>query len=154
MRKLTRSTTVVSAGVAATFLAGVAYAAWTSSGSGSGTAKSLQTVLSDITATTPTADLYPGKTDGSMTVTIKNNNPYPATVTAISAGSSNAAGAGGACVAGTVTSLADNSPVGGVLAAGASADYTLVTQMAATATNDCRNVTFTLPLTATLTTGS
>jgi hypothetical protein len=150
MRKLTRSSSVVAAGIAVTMVAGVAYAAWTSSGSGSGSAKSLQTVESSIAAVTPTADLYPGGT-GSMTVKITNNNPYPATVTAISAGSSDV---NGACVAGSVTSDADNAPTGSVLAAGAFANYTVVTHMLATATNACRNVTFTLPLTATLTTGS
>jgi hypothetical protein len=130
--------------------AGVAVASWTSSATGSGSAKSFNTVTSDITAVAPTADLYPGGT-GAASVTIKNNNPYPASVTSISAGTSDASGS---CAANSVTSDAVPSPGGVELAAGASGVYAIVTHMSASATNACRNATFTLPLTAVLTTGT
>jgi len=150
MRNITRGTAVIGAGVVSVALAGIAYAAWTSSGTGAGTAKSFDTVTSTITAGTVTADLYPGGT-GSMSVTIKNLNPYPATVTSIGAGTSDASGS---CAANIVTTDANNAPGGGTLAPNAEATYTVVTHMAATATNVCRNVEFNIPLTATLTTGS
>ena len=68
-------------GVAVTLLVlgvvGLVYAAWTTSGSGSGyakagTAQSLSTV--DVSAST-TASLYPGQ-DGNVLIKIHNPNPY------------------------------------------------------------------------------
>src|SRR5215210_2809538 len=79
---------VVAGGVVAGMLAsGVAWAAWTADGTGSGYAKATTAVAlttSDVSAST-TADLYPGAS-GDVVVKINNPNPYPVTVTSISNG--------------------------------------------------------------------
>lgn len=138
-------------------VAGTAFAAWTSSGSGSGQARSTTSVNSVISAGTNAADLYPGAVS-SVQVAISNPNPYPVVVNSISAGSSALVNA--TCVAGSVTSDARaNDPTGllqsdgttKTIAAGGSGTYVLVTRMGTTAVDACKSQTFTLSLTATLT---
>lgn len=136
--------------------AGIAFAAWTSTGTGSGTAQSTTSENSTISAGVYTADLYPGAVR-SVTVTIDNPNDYPVIVNSISSGSS--ALVNTTCTAGTVTSderttdatgltQSDNSTK--TIAANGSATYTLTTRMAASAVDSCKSQDFTLALTATL----
>ncbi|HYH50907.1 MAG TPA: hypothetical protein VEG38_15280 [Acidimicrobiia bacterium] len=139
--------------------AGVAYAAWNSSASGSATAQSKTSVNSAITPGTSLADLYPGAVK-TITVTINNPNEYPVIVTSISAGTSDATGTNDACVAGTVTTDARSLDLDGltqsgsatkIIAAGQTGSYTLDTHMAADAVDACKSQTFTLSgMTATL----
>jgi hypothetical protein len=141
--------------IGAALAAGVAFAAWTSSGSGSGQAGSTTSLDSVITPGTNSPDLYPGSTS-SVTVTVNNPNAYAVVVTSISAGSSNLVN--GTCAAGTVTSDAramdtaglEQTAGGTAIAAGGSGEFTLVTHMTTGALDSCKLQTFTLPLTATL----
>jgi hypothetical protein len=77
----------VVAGLTGLMLAGgIAFAAWTATGTGSGYAKAISaTALStvDVSAST-TADLYPGNNGGDVLVRFSNPNPYPVMITAIS----------------------------------------------------------------------
>jgi hypothetical protein len=127
--------------------AGVAFAAYLSSGSGTGSASSSVAVSSTIGANTPGASLYPGSTS-TYTVTINNPNPYPVKVVSISASSSQATQAG--CPAGTVTSPAVTNP-SGTIAPNASGSYPLTATMVADPDNSCQGQSFTMPLTAQLT---
>ena len=142
--------------VGVTVAGGLAYAAWTSSGSGSATAQSTTSINSVIAAGTSAANLYPGATN-SVTVTVSNPNPYPVVVNSISAGSS--ALVNGTCTAGTVTSderaldatgLVQSDGTTKTIAGGGSGTYTLVTHMAGSAVDACKSQSFTLALTATL----
>lgn len=146
---------LVLAVVAVLLGAGVAYAVWSSAGSGFATAQATTSVNSEITAGTSAADLYPGAAK-SVTVTISNPNPFSVVVNSISAGSSAVVGG---CAAGTVTSDARANDATGLLqtdgttkqlAAGGSGTFTLTTRMATGALDACKGQTFTLPLTATL----
>ena len=87
-------------GAAVTFLVlgvvGLVYAAWTTNGSGSGiaragTAQDLSTV--DVTAAT-TGDLYPNG-NGTVMLQIHNPNPYPVTITDVTAGPGDVTASGG-----------------------------------------------------------
>ncbi len=138
------------------FTAGVAWAAWTSSASGSGTAQSTTSINSVIAAGTYAAELFPGASK-TVTVTISNPNDYPILVTSISAGSAGVVNT--SCVTGTVTSSARTLDATGLLqsngstktiAANGSGTYTLATAMTAGAVDACKNQIFTLPLTATV----
>lgn len=141
-----RKRTMIIAGVAIVALGGgVAYAAWSSSGAGTGQVSAKGSVDSSITAGGG-AGLFPGATDVTYTVSINNPNDYPVKVTGISAGSSKPQGQ---CAAGTVTSDAVSNPAG-TIAPGQSVVYTLKAKMAADADNSCQNLTFDLPLTAQL----
>jgi hypothetical protein len=134
---------------------GVAFGYFTTSGSGFGATHAGTSTNSVIAAGTSAADLFPGATK-TVTVTVSNPNPYPVLVRAISAGSSDVVNT--TCVAGTVTSDARPTDATGLqqsnttkpIAPNGSGTYTLTTHMTTTAVDACRSQTFTLPLTATL----
>lgn len=136
--------------------AGAAYAVWSSTGSGTATAQATTSADSVIAAGTSAADLYPGAVK-SVTITISNPNQYPVLVNSIGAGSS--ALVNGTCAAGTVTSDARPDDAAGLLqsdgttrqiAAAGSGTYTLTTRMTTGALDTCKSQTFTLALTAAL----
>ncbi len=81
MRKFTRRTSIVAAGVAAATTAGIAFAAWTSTGSGFGTATS--EAISDVTFTagTTTSKVYP-LASSDIVVEVTNPNHYNAALSA------------------------------------------------------------------------
>jgi len=145
MRKISKRSAVVLGAAGAVVVAGVAYAAWTSTGSGSGSVTSTTSADSVISSTSTGTALYPGGTT-TFKVQITNPNAYPVVVNGISAGSSNAVGG---CAAGTVTSAVPASTPG-TIAAGATGEYTLTATMSGDASDACKSQTFTLPLTATL----
>ena len=148
-KKLTAGLGVITAGLLGT---GIAFAAWTSTASGSGSAASTADVESDITAVTPVEadDLYPGAVKSAF-VTITNNNPYPVEVTQIAAGYSAAVGTP-ACPAatvrtdqlgdGTVALAAEDAET--VIAGGGAKTFELVLRMSNTATDACKDKTFVL----------
>jgi hypothetical protein len=144
MRKLTRRTATVAAAMAAATGVGVAYAAWTSNGSGTGQAVTRTSVDSVISPSADGVSLYPGATS-SFQVSVTNPNDYPVTVLTISSGSSNEVNG---CAAGSV--LSDASAPGTDIAPNSSATFTLTSHMVADPSNACKSQTFTLPLTATL----
>lgn len=147
MRKLTRRTTTVAAGLAAATTIGVAFAAWTSTGSGTGSAASTTSANSTIAPVTLVAAdlLYPGATKSTQ-VTVSNPNAYPVVVTGISAGSSDAVNG---CAAGSVITDAVSNPAG-TIAPGGTGTYTLTLRMTNNPSDACKSQTFSLPLTATL----
>ena len=135
---------------------GVAYAAWTSSGSGTGAAASTHDTPSSISVGgTPAADLFPGAVN-VVTVNVSNPNPYPVIVTSLSAGQAPAVNRG-SCAAGTVWSDAKAAAAGvtqtdgtTTIAPNGTGTFALVGHMAANAVDACKDQTFALPLTATL----
>lgn len=142
--------------LASLFGASVAFAAWSSTGSGSATAQATTSINSVIAAGTFAANLFPGATN-SVTVTVSNPNPYPVLVNSISAGSS--ALVNGTCLAGSVTSDVRATDATGIvqsdlttkrIAASGSGTYVLVTHMIASPADTCQGQTFSLALTATL----
>lgn len=80
MRKpiFSRKTALTIAATTGALILGVAFANWTATGSGGGTAKAVTANVSAVT-TDPTgavADLYPGFTGGDLYFKITNPNPY------------------------------------------------------------------------------
>lgn len=133
-------------GIALACVAGVALAAWLSSGAGTAEGASTTAVNSTITPTDRATGLYPGATT-TATVTVNNPNDYPVTVASISPGSSNATP--GNCPAGSVTTAGLTNPAG-VIDPRGTRTYTLTAKMIADPSNNCQNQTFVLPLTASL----
>lgn len=133
-------------GIVLACVAGIALAAFLSSGAGTAEGTSTTAVNSTIAPTDRATGLYPGATT-TATVTVDNPNQYPVTVASISPGSSNATS--GNCPAGTVTTDGLTNPTG-VIDAGGTRTYTLAARMIADPSNACQNQTFVLPLTASL----
>lgn len=103
-----RKKIVVTTAVLFTLAAGgVAVALWSATGSGSGQAQATTAVAAEIAAASGEPDLFPGFTDGDVSFTITNDNPYDIEFTDMTAG--------------TVTSSDEaNCPASNVTVAGAS----------------------------------
>ena len=90
MRKLVARTGTVLVAAVAVSTAGVAYAAWTATGGGFGsaaatTADALTTPAAvAVSSALASGDLYPGYSGGALSVTFNNTNDYPVTITSIS----------------------------------------------------------------------
>lgn len=138
---------VFSAVVLALLGAGLAFAAYLSSGEGSGQTASSVAANSVISPQANGSQLYPASTT-TYTVNVTNPNPYPVRVTSITAASSQAA-ASGACPAGTITSPSVANP-SGVIAPNGTGVYSLVATMSVDPANACQGQSFTMPLTAQL----
>jgi hypothetical protein len=155
MRKLSR-TSIIAGGVVATSLAGVAFAAWTSTGSGTGSAAS--DAISNVTyaATTPAGvTLYPTGPAADVTFLASNPNKYKVTLSAFSMSgayystdTSHTTDVTATC--GLSFSTTDTPTVAG-LAAGTSVSLPGSLTMSNSAVNACANKTFDIVLTSTAT---
>lgn len=133
---------------------GIALAAWTVSGSGSGTAASGGTQSLVLAGVTPAAgSLFPGGPAAPVDLTINNPNPYPVNVTSITWGAVSPANTG-ACGASNVSIDAGalpSSTVNFTIAANSTSPTEVipgVVDMATTAPQGCANMNFTVGVTA------
>lgn len=136
---------------------GLVYAAWTSSGSGSGYAKatSAQSLTTLDASASTSASLYPGA-DGNVLIEINNPNDYPVRVTSVTGNGAITADGGHA------TCGSDGSHPTGVtftnqtgqtidVAANSSAQKTLsgAVHMSNASDNSCQGATFSIPVSLT-----
>ncbi len=142
-----RKALVVSLFTGLVLAAGIAFAAWTATGTGSGyakatTAQPLTTV--DVSAVTP-ATLYPGAT-GDVLLRISNPNPYDVVVTDVTGNGAITASDPGCNVASV--SFTDQTGLSLTVTAGNSATFTLAgaVQMSGAANDNCQGATFTIPV--------
>jgi hypothetical protein len=157
-RFITRRKLAAAAGVTAVGLGGmIAYAAWTTSGSGSGTVSARSASALVVADGHVSNTLYPNGT-ADLVVTVNNPNAYNVNVTsivqgALASGSATTAAISdnaGGCTASTVTYTP---PAGGVnFVVGAGATYTVtlhnVISMSNGAEDACQGATFTVPVIA------
>jgi hypothetical protein len=151
-KKLSKRATVTSVLLGTLLVAGVAFAAWTATGTGSGyakatTAQALTTV--DVSASTA-ATLYPGAT-GDAKLRIDNPNPYPVRVTDVAGSGAITSNAGAACNAATGVTFSNQSGLTLDVAAGSAATFTLTGSVAMSNASDtsCQGAVFTIPVTLT-----
>src|SRR5690349_18173947 len=101
--RITKKLSLVAVIVAAVLAAGVAFASWTSGGSGHGSAKAKTAVaLSTVAVPASSAGLYPGA-DAKVTVRVVNDNDFAVRITDVSFGTpatTTVTGALGACADG------------------------------------------------------
>jgi hypothetical protein len=141
---------VALASVAVLVLGGIAYAAWTADGTGTGRAHARTAIVVDVNAATGAADLYPGATDGDIHFTLDNDNPYAVTFTGFTAGTITSS----APVACPSTLVSVNSaggisvPVAGNTS-GFAGEIDGVVSLDHAAPNGCQGVTFDIALTLT-----
>jgi hypothetical protein len=144
MKHFTKARTItvaVATGSAVVLAGGVAYAVWTTTGSGAGTAKAATLVAPTVTAgTAPASQLYPGLTangttaGGDLVVSASNPNAFPITVT-VTGGTFTGCGTTGVSIGSPASfSLAAN-------AATATITMSKVLSMSTASTNDCQGAT-------------
>jgi hypothetical protein len=127
----------------------VAFAAWTTNGTGNaysraGSAQALTTV--DVSATTP-ATLYPGVT-GDVRLRIDNPNPYPVRVTTVSGNGTITSDAGATCDASTGVTFTNQTGLTLDVAAASQATFTLTgaAAMSNSSHTSCQGAVFTIPV--------
>ena len=148
-KKVARRITAGAFVVGVMLAAGVAFAAWTATGSGNGyakatTAQALTTV--DASGST-TAQLYPGGT-GDVKLTIHNPNPYAVRVTSVTGAGSITSDKGAACDASTGVSFANQTGLTLDVAAASNGTFTLTgaASMSNSSDNSCQGAVFTIPV--------
>lgn len=139
----------VGAAVVALVAAGLVYAAWTTSGTGSGTAKatSAQALTTVDASATTTASLYPGAT-GNVTIKISNPNPYPVRVNSVTGNGAITADAGHPGCATTGVSFTDQTGQTIDVPANGQNEVTLnnAASMSNASDSGCQGATFTIPV--------
>jgi hypothetical protein len=138
-------TVAVATGSAVVLAGGVAYAVWTTTGTGAGTAKAATLVAPTVTAgAAPAGQLYPGLTangttaGGDLVVSTSNPNAFPITVT-VTGGTFTGVGCttSGVSIGSTASySLAASAPT-------ATITMSKVLSMSTASTNDCQGATIT-----------
>lgn len=132
--------------VVAVVSAGVAFAAWTANGTGSGTAKALSARTLTVTASSGDADLFPGGPAGAVYFSVANPNAYAvrftsATVGTIISSSPECPGTSLSATGATVSlDVPANSPATTMSIPG-------LVAMSPTAGDACQGVSFTVPVT-------
>ena len=154
-RKFGKRAAVTVAGLSLLLAAGVAYAAWTASGSGLGYAKagSAQDLTTVDASASVVNTLVPGGT-GDFAITVSNPNAYPVSVSAVTLnGSVTGTGGTGTCTTTgvTISQSAIDATVPFTVPAGGT--YTDVVANGASMTNasddGCQGATFQVPVTLT-----
>ena len=148
--KVTKKLTIGALFVGIALASSVAFAAWTTNGTGSGYAKAtsaanLTTV--DASGSTFANQLYPTGT-GDLIVKITNTNSYQVTVTAINNGSGSiTSDKGSACDASTGVTFT-NTAGSWVVPAGTTQTFTLANKVAMSnaSDNSCQGAVFTVPV--------
>lgn len=141
---------------------GVAFAAWTNSGTGAASAAATTATALVVTPGTPASTLYPEPSGGypnsavgAIYTTVANPNNYPVTVTTVSIGAvSITPQAGKTCAAGSVVATAASMTLASPVTLAANASATAVTipgavKMISTAEDGCQGASFSAPVTLT-----
>ncbi|MFL5797132.1 MAG: hypothetical protein ACJ77A_04255 [Actinomycetota bacterium] len=155
LRKFSKKATILALFTGLVLVAGIAFAAWTATGSGQGSAKAGSSQAVVVSAGTPTAFLYPtGSAD--VATSINNPNPFKVHVSSISLDSSQYTnGFQASNVSCNTVSLSyttqNNGGSGWDIAAGATLplDLSNAVSMSNSANDSCQSNTFTIGLTAT-----
>ncbi|MEV4507719.1 hypothetical protein AB0K00_02000 [Dactylosporangium sp. NPDC049525] len=141
--RLTKRTAIIGTVSAVAIAGGVAFAAWTISGSGSASAQAGSASAVSFNAATPTQNLYPGASGVPVHASGVNTNPFPVDFTVSNASTVNA----GAC---TPTSAVVFTPAATAVhlpANATGADVVVGTiSMDNTADNNCQGVSFTITI--------
>ncbi|MGW6935793.1 hypothetical protein ACWGE0_37460 [Lentzea sp. NPDC054927] len=143
-RRYVRRGVIVFAVMTAALGSGVAYAAWTSSGTGSATTKAGTALAPVVTGGAVTTGLlYPGGS-GSAVVTVSNPNPYPVTVTSIAPNGTATCG----------VSFAERFPGTQLAAQSGPVAITFTVSMALSAANSCQGAAIDVPVLVTIASGT
>lgn len=149
MKPFIKRATITTAAIAATLtVVGIGFAAYTTNGNGNVQATSAAPVPVTVAATTA-SNLYPGSSSPTS-VTVKNPNTFPVTVSSIQQNGlttdNQSALASPQCDASQVAFSKYATTF--TIPAGGNATVTGTVTMASSASNECGGLTFTIPVTA------
>jgi hypothetical protein len=154
--KRTRFLTIaVSVAAVCALTAGIAWAAWTVSGAGTGAGAATVAQSLTVTALTPSgaaATLYPGGPAGSVYFQVANPNPFAVTITGLTWGTPTSAFTTGCPNANISLDASAPTTVSiSVPANATAATYSIpnVLDLAHSAPNGCQGVAFNIPVTVT-----
>ncbi|GLY49738.1 hypothetical protein [Lentzea sp. NBRC 102530] len=143
-RRYVRGGVIVFAVATAVLGSGVAYAAWTSSGTGAATTKAGTAQAPVVTGgAVVTGTLYPGGT-GDAVVNVSNPNPYPVTITSIAPTGTPTCG----------VTFAERFPGTQLAANSAPVAITFSVAMALSAPNTCQGAVIDVPVVVTIASGT
>lgn len=153
-----RRITVLATALSVLLVAGVAFAAWTSTGSGTGSADATTQDAPTVSQTGTLDDLYPGKDDVILTINVDSlTNDYKTAVTALTVTDITSDTVG---CAGTNIEVADRTAAAGerletadeghVIAPNGAEDYELLVDMIDSPADACQGATFTVDVDADL----
>jgi hypothetical protein len=150
--RISRKVAVIAVAVLAFGAVGIAFAAWTASGTGSGAAQATSAQAVTYSDGTTTAQLYPTGS-GDLVISVNNPNGYKIQITDVVGNgtiTADAAHATAGCNASSVT-FADQHSLTKVVNAATTADVTLTAAVSmSNAANDfCQGATFTVPVSVT-----
>ena len=154
--KKTRAVIILALVIAGSVI-GVAIAAWTAGGSGSGQASAGTAASLTISAGAPSTNLYP-TASADVAAVVSNPNPYPVHVDSVSLGAVTVDGGHSACntASVTITSPQTNGGAGwsvpaksGVVNGSLNLDLANAISMSNAANDSCQGATFSVALTAT-----
>ena len=134
--------------VGATLAANVAFAAWVSGGTGSGSAQATSAVALTTTAASTTAQLFPGGS-GDLKITVKNDNGYPVRVTQITGSGAITSGVSGCDTSNGVTFTNQTGTWDVAAHSTLAATLTNAVHMSNASVDACQNATFTVPVSLT-----
>ncbi|KQU65429.1 hypothetical protein [Phycicoccus sp. Root101] len=151
LRALRALVSVATTLVLSAVIGGAAFAVWSVTGAGSGTATAGSTVaLTTSSVTAPDAGAYPGGPAVALALVVSNPNGVPVQITAVSLDTTRqvtVTGASGTCVAPPVsvsaTGLAIPLPAN---ASNASVSVPAALTLGATTASGCQGATFTVPV--------
>ena len=153
-----RRVTVLATLTAVLMIAGIAFAAWTSLGSGEGDAVATTQDAPTVTQTGTLVDLYPGKDDLILTINVDSaTNDYKTAVTALTVTgiTSDMTGCAGSNIevadrAAATGERLENADGGHVIAMNGDEDYELLVDMIDNPADECQGATFTVSVDADL----
>lgn len=133
--------------VGSAFATNLAFAAWNSTGTGSGSAAATTAKALTTTAASTTGQLFPGA-DGDLVITITNDNGYPVRVSDVTGSGVITSDKGSACNASTGVSFTDQHAQALDVPAESSATFTLAgaVHMSDASDNACQGAVFTIPV--------
>ena len=149
MRK-TKKAAVVGGTVVALFGAGIAYAAWTSTGTGDGAVTAGTNAALVVTDGQSDSTLFPTVQGAVVKFTVKNNNPYKVQLSDLKINSFTVDDAHSGCtVANSGVSADDTTPTDVINANGGTVTVSAPVHMTADSNGACQGATFTFSATAT-----
>jgi hypothetical protein len=147
MRKLSRTGVVAVTALALTSV-GIAFAAWTATGSGDGsavadTAQALEVTSAEVTGLFPTGDV-------DFTVNVENLNPYAVDLDDLTVGTITVDTEHSGCTVSAVTAEDLDLTAGGegYVGPNSNADFPMNVEVSNAADDACQGATFTIPVTA------